>query len=551
MNPLSGIDLASAMPFALLVLFGIVCLLLEVFQRPSQSRQYISRVAAAGFGVTALTAFSLMGLPGTTVFAGSAAFDGFSQVMTMVFCLGGAMASLTAPRYLDEQGIDRGEFYALLLLAVSGMVMMVSAVDLMVLFVGLEIQSIAVYGLTGYLRRSPASAEAGLKYFLLGATASAMMLYGIALLYGATGSTNLVAIGEALGGGSDAGASSASQAIMNGIVGMAQGIDPANNAYWNHANGSLPIAAAGLILLAVAFLTKVAAAPFHMWAPDAYCGAPTPASGFMAATVKAAGFAAFVRVLALALFSEEARMGDYGWVQIVMWVAGISMVVGNLTALVQTNVRRMLAFSSVAHAGYLLMGVTALGYGAGNANATSGMVFYLFAYTLATLGSFGVIAWFGRRDEEAESFDDFNGIGYTHPWAAAALTVFLFSAAGFPGTAGFIGKFMLFSDAIGAAGTAEHSGGLVFLAVVGLVSSVIGAAYYFRLVLHMYTRKARREIVGLNDSVARIVIVAAAVLTLWCGLVPATWSGLAQTAAQQLLGRADGGYESPVQSVAP
>jgi NADH-quinone oxidoreductase subunit N len=244
MNPLSGIDLASAMPFALLVLFGIVCLLLEVFQRPSQSRQYISRVAAAGFGVTALTAFSLMGLPGTTVFAGSAAFDGFSQVMTMVFCLGGAMASLTAPRYLDEQGIDRGEFYALLLLAVSGMVMMVSAVDLMVLFVGLEIQSIAVYGLTGYLRRSPASAEAGLKYFLLGATASAMMLYGIALLYGATGSTNLVAIGEALGGGSDAGASSASQAVMNGIVGMAQGIDPANNAYWNHANGSLPIAAA-------------------------------------------------------------------------------------------------------------------------------------------------------------------------------------------------------------------------------------------------------------------------------------------------------------------
>jgi NADH-quinone oxidoreductase subunit N len=545
MIPLSGIDIASILPFSIVVFAAIVVLFLEVFQRPSQSRGYLAGITAGGFGVAAAVALLLTSVPGSMTFGGTAALDAYTQVMTVVFCLGGAMAALSAPRYLEAQSVDRGEFYALLLFAVSGMIIMAASTDLITLFIGIEIQSVSAYALTAYLRPSGRSAEAGLKYFLLGAVASALLLYGMAMLYGATGSTNLVAIGEALSGAAPASGEQLAERALDGLVGFAQGVDPSGGLAWHRANGALPIAALGLVFVIVALATKVAAAPFHMWAPDAYTGAPTPAAGFLASSVKLAGFAGLLRLLSTALFSEEARIGEFGWVQIVLWIALLSMVVGNLSALLQTNLKRMLAFSSVAHAGYLMVGVAALGHGAGNADAIAGVVVYGFAYTLSTIGAFAVIAWFAARDRELETLEDLNGLGQSHPWAGAALTVFLLSTAGFPGTIGFIGKFMLFRDAL--VSTSETPGSLFFIVVIvaGLLASVVGAAYYFRAILHLYARKPRREVVGLNDSGARMLIVAAALLTLWFGLVPGRIVDLGRDAAQGLLGRFDGGYIAP------
>jgi NADH-quinone oxidoreductase subunit N len=355
-----------------------------------------------------------------------------------------------------------------------------------VVFLGLELMSVSVYVLAGIRRRSAASAEAALKYFLLGAFASGFLLYGIALVYGATGTTNLEAIAIQL---SDA-----------RVVGQ-------------------PMLGIGVALLLVGFGFKVSAVPFHMWAPDVYDGAPTPVTAYMAAAVKAAGFAALVRV-AFTAFGESSAT----WQMIVWWLAVLTMAVGNLVALAQRRLKRMLAYSSIAHAGYLLVAVAA----ASTAGAGA-FLFYALAYTLMTVGAFAVLAAAGRDGESDVLVDDFDGLAERRPWLAAAMTVFLLSLLGFPGTAGFIGKWLILTSVVDA--------GHASLAVALVLASVVSAGYYLPVVMAMYMKPAQGPEVADRATLAggaRAVVAAAVVALLLLGVWPNRALDVARASAREL-----------------
>jgi len=357
--------------------------------------------------------------------------------------------------------------------------------DLMVIFLGLELMSVCVYVLAGINRRSPGGAEAALKYFLLGAFASAFLLYGMALTYGATGTTNLTLIGaqvRALGLG----------------------------------HSTMLLLGAGLLLIGLGF--KVAAVPFHMWAPDVYDGSPTPVTGYMAVAVKAAAFTALLRLL------TEAFAGVAGWHEIVWWLAAITMAVGNLTALAQRNVKRMLAYSSVAHAGYLLVAVSA-----GTSMGSAAFVFYLVAYALMTLAAFAILAAKGRNGERDVLIDDLSGLGTRRPVVAFALTVCMLSLLGVPGTAGFVGKWYILTAAINA--------GQGLLAALLVIASVASAGYYLPVVMAMYMKaeSSAQAHVGVRFGRLAGAVVAAAVAGLLAlGVQPSGMLTLAQTSGSSV-----------------
>jgi NADH-quinone oxidoreductase subunit N len=414
------------------------------------------------------------------------ALDGFRWATAVVFLLGALGAVLLAIGYLSRERILVPEFYPLLLFATVGMLLMGGAADLIVVFLGLELMSLSVYVLAGIRRRSATSAEAALKYFLLGAFASGFLLYGIALVYGATGSTNLYTIALQLSDGQVAGR---------------------------------PMLGIGIALLLVGFGFKVSAVPFHMWAPDVYDGAPTPVTAFMAAAVKAAGFAALVRIALIAFGDASAA-----WQTTVWWLAALTMVVGNLVALAQRRLKRMLAYSSIAHAGYLLVAVAAASPAGGSA-----FVFYAFAYTAMTIGAFAVVAAVGRDGESDVLVDDLDGFAARRPWVAFAMTVFMLSLLGFPGTAGFIGKWLILTSAVAAGQTS--------LAVVLVGASVLSAGYYLPVVMAMYMKPAqdgaaaeRATIVG----AARAVVATAAVALLLFGVWPNRALDLARSTGRDL-----------------
>jgi NADH-quinone oxidoreductase subunit N len=365
------------------------------------------------------------------------ALDPFRYAASAIALLSAGATILLSLGYLERERLLAPEYYPLVLLAAAGMMFLAGAEDLIVLFLGLEVMSVAVYVLAGYNRANAFSAEAALKYFLIGAFASGFLLYGIALTYGATGTTNLSLVGAQLAG------------------------------------RPLPlIAALGLGLLLIGFAFKVAAVPFHMWAPDVYDGSPTPVTGFMATGVKAAAFAALVRVLLEAFPSAEQI-----WQPIIAGLAIASMVVGNLVALAQRSLKRMLAYSSIAHAGYLLVAVwpaTRTGAGA--------VLAYLLAYCLTTLASFGFLSVLGRGGERDVTYDDIAGLVATRPWVAAGLSVCMLSLLGFPGTFGFIGKWYIM--------TAVVAEGQVILPVILVLTSVISAGYYLPVIMAMYMRPA-------------------------------------------------------------
>ena len=342
--------------------------------------------------------------------------------------------------YLEREGLLAPEYYPLILLATAGMMFLSGAEDLIVLFLGLEVMSVAVYVLASYNRANASSAEAALKYFLIGAFASGFLLYGIALVYGATGTTNLSLIGAQLAGGS--------LSLM---------------------------AALGLGLLLIGFGFKVAAVPFHMWAPDVYDGAPTPVTGFMATGVKAAAFVALVRVLVEAFPSAEQL-----WQPVVYWMAIASMVAGNLVALAQRTLKRMLAYSSIAHAGYLLAAVWP-----GSRLSAGAVLLYLMAYVVTTLATFGFLAALGRGGERDVTYDDIAGLATRRPWIAVGLSVCMLSLLGFPGTFGFIGKWYILSAIV-----AE---GQTILAIVVVLTSVVSAGYYLPVIMAMYMKPAASE----------------------------------------------------------
>ena len=395
--------------------------------------------------------------------------DRFSALISALVCLASLLSCALSIHYLDELRINHGEYYALVLFATAGMLVMVSAVDLLPVFLGLELMSIPIYVLAGFDRRKLRSNESALKYFLIGSFASAILLYGMALLYGVAGSTSFAAI---------------------------------------RAGFSLdnPIAVAGLGLLVVGFGFKISSVPFHQWTPDVYEGAPAAVTAFMSVTVKLAAFAALLRVLALSFEPLGDAFANLIWV-----LAALTMVVGNVMAVIQDNIKRLLAYSSIAHAGYLL-----IGFVPGTPEGYASVVFYLVCYLFMNLGAFAVIVALANRGRDFENMESLAGLARTRPALAALMTLFMISLAGIPGTAGFMGKWQVFSAAVGS--------GHVTLAIIGVLMSVVSVYYYLRVPVLMYMREPGSEAPRQEIGFAEIgVLGVCAVAVLYLGIVPNGW----------------------------
>lgn len=441
----------ALLPEIVLALLAMTVLLADVFEKGSRSRpsaRWIPWLALASLGFTFLVnALFLVGTLrsiapfGVTIDPGMVAVDGFRYAVNAIFLVAGGFAILLSMGYLDRRGINRGEFHALVLFAVLGMMLMAGAADLMLLFIGLEVMSVAIYVLVGFDRMDPRSSEGALKYFLLGAFTSAFFLYGIALVFGATGTTNLRTLGGLLLAGDR------SDAML--IAGMA--------------------------LVMVGFAFKVAAVPFHAWAPDAYDGAPTPVTTLMATGVKAAAFAALFRVF---MVGFGGNFTD--WARPLYVLAAVTMVVGNLVALTQGSIKRMLAYSSIAHAGYLLAAVLAGPEGGGAA-----FLFYALVYTLMTAGAFAILIANSRDGVERVTLEDYAGFAKQQPLLAALFSIFLLSLAGFPLTAGFLGKIYILQSLVALR--------VPSLAVILVLASLISYFYYLRVVVVMYMRPAHAD----------------------------------------------------------
>jgi NADH-quinone oxidoreductase subunit N len=479
------LDLRPIVPAAIVALTGLLVLLVQAFT-PKGKAAPSTALSLTGL-VAALASVWLLANGGGrgAVMASALTADDFSLFFQVLILSIAAIAILLSRSYLEANGMERGEYYALVLFSVVGMLGLVSSLELVSLFVALEIMSVALYALAGMQRSRVESQESALKYFVTGAFSSAFFLYGAALLYGVSGSTQLGRIAQ--------------QVAL---------VSP----------GSSGIALLGTALLLVGFGFKIASVPFHMWAPDVYEGAPTPVTAFMAAGVKAAAFGALLRVFGFAL---QGLAGH--WRPLVAFAAVATMIVGNLFALAQPNLKRMLAYSSIAHAGYLLTALVAAPGLAGEA-----MLFYLVVYAAVNLGGFGVIAALSRDGREPVGIDDLAGMAQRRPALAAALAVFLVSLTGIPVTGGFVGKFYLFNAAVTA--------GWVPLAVVGVVMSAVSAYYYLRVVVAMYMR----DPVG-DDPWAPVApasgfaLAFSAGVALALGLWPAPLLALARIAAQSLL----------------
>jgi NADH-quinone oxidoreductase subunit N len=479
------LDLRPLVPAGIVALTGMVALLAQAFT-PKDKVAPSSALSLAGLVGALVSVVMLASGPGRgSVMAGMLAADDFSLFLHALILGIAILGVLLAGAHLREIGAERGEYYALLLFAVVGMLGLVSAKDLIAVFIALEIMSVSLYAMVGMRRDREESQEAALKYFVTGAFSSSFFLYGIALLYGASGSTLLAKIGPAVA---------------------------------TLAPGQEKLVLLGVGMLLVGFGFKVALVPFHMWTPDVYEGAPTTVTAFMSAGVKAAAFGALLRVFGEALHPLAAS-----WQPLVAALAMVTMVVGNLGALAQTNVKRMLAYSSVAHAGYLLVALVAAPQ-----VATEAVLFYLVAYAAVNLGGFGALASMAKAGKEPLSLGDLAGLADRHPAVAAAMTVFLISLTGVPVSAGFVGKFYLFGAAVNA--------GFTKVAVVGVLMSAVSAYYYLRVVVAMYMREPMRDVSWPAPSPAASLALAVSVaVVLALGVYPAPVLELARRAAQSLL----------------
>ena len=493
----------------LLVLsFGALSLMLaDSFSREGTDLALGAFVTFMSAGVFAVALWIMGGVPAETAarVAPYIVLDRFTLFFEATLCLGGAISSLLAGGYLPEHGLDRGEFYALMILSTIGAILLAAAGDFLALFIGLETMSLGVYCMTAFRRTSARSAEAGLKYFLLGSFAAAIMLYGGALLYGATGTTALEGIRTALTSG-DYGTVRDPSRVATVVIAMV------------------------LVLVGLAF--KVSAVPFHMWTPDAYQGAPTPATAFMSVVVKGAAIATMMRVLLVAFGDKASASWASGWPPVVAALAVLTMVVANLIALRQDNVKRMLAYSSIAHAGYLLVGLVAA-WGQGNApfarEGRAALLFYLLQYTVTQAGAFGALILCGSKGREAVTYEDLSGVGRRHPGAALAFSIFCISLAGIPPTAGFFGKLYIFRAAI--------DGGFTWLAVIGLLNSALAAYYYLRVLVYLYMREpavGAVEAVPMRSGYVNAALVLSVALLLYFGIMPGRSLGMAESAARSL-----------------
>jgi NADH-quinone oxidoreductase subunit N len=479
--------LLALLPEVVLSGWAMLILMLDVFQKGSRSvpsSRWIGPLTLAGVALAAGANLWLATAAEASP-AGVVAVDTFRVFANFLFLLAVALFVLLAGRYLDEARMRLGELYVLVMLAAVGMMVFAGSRELMLMFIGLELMSVPIYVLTGANRRDLRATEGALKYFLLGAFSSAFFLFGIALTYGATGTTNLA------------------------LIGAAVGVDGA---------GATAMLATATALLAVGFGFKVAAVPFHMWTPDAYEGAPAPVTGFMAAGVKAAAFAGFLRVFLTAFPGLYDR-----WGSMVIGLALLTMAVANLIALVQGNVKRMLAYSSIAHAGYLLVAVAAA-----SQLGSASFLFYLVVYTLMTMGAFGVVMVVAGRDELRVNLDAFEGLGWTQPGLAVAMTVFLLSLAGFPFTGGFIGKVFILRAAV--------EQGLVLLAVALVVASLVSYFYYLRVAWYMWFRDAQAGAPRLDVAPGvRTTVAVLATLLVVLGVFPGALLAAAERSAATLI----------------
>jgi NADH-quinone oxidoreductase subunit N len=434
---LSAADFLVFLPQTVLIVMGMVVVLFDLYGRGRGTRN-LALLSLLSLAVAAYAQVAVAG-DGLRGFGDTVTSDLYATAFNLVFIVVTALTVLLSFRYLDYQGLERGEYYALLLFACAGMMIMAAALDLLMIFIGLEILSISSYILCGIVQRDLRSNESALKYFLLGAFATGFLLYGIAMLYGATGSLLLRDIRTAL----------TKEAVYT------------NPYIWM-----------GLGLLLVGFGFKIALVPFHMWTPDVYEGAPTPITAFLSTGPKAAGFAALARILVEGLSAAQAE-----WSQVLWLLAVLTMTVGNVIAIQQDNLKRMLAYSSIAHAGYILAALVV-----GGRDGLGAVLFYSLAYALMNSGAFAILILASARGRERVVFSDYAGFGYVEPVIALAMFVFMLSLAGIPLTAGFTGKFQIFKAAIDQ--------GYIWLAVIGVLNSVVSLYYYLRIVVVMYMQPA-------------------------------------------------------------
>ena len=468
-----SIDLIALAPVIVLTVFAMMVLVVDLWG--GRNKTLLMFVSLVGLLMTTISAFAKHPIPAYS-FNDSYIVDHLSLFFICIFTISSALAILLSAEYNKREGIRPGEYYALILFCTVGMILLASSTDMIMVFLGIEIVSICLYVLTGIRRNDHRSNEAALKYFLLGAFATGFLLYGMTLVYGSTGSTNLFKIAEVV---------------------------------QNPAAQSNPLLLMGLVLLIIGFGFKVASVPFHMWAPDVYQGAPTPVTAFMAVGPKAAVFAAFYRV-----FAETFPELSPSWELLLSIVAVLSMFVGNLGAIMQTNIKRMLAFSSVSHAGYILMAIIAK-----NSLGASSLLYYMLAYTFMTFGIFGIIIILGRKGDENLEMKNYSGLAYKHPVIALCMTIFLLSLGGLPPFAGFVAKFYIFSAAI--------QEGLITLVIIAALNSAISFYYYLKIIVFMYMKEQEVEFKVALTPMTLFVILIGVLGTINLGIFPGSIIALA------------------------
>jgi NADH-quinone oxidoreductase subunit N len=476
-------QIAPLYPEFLIIGVALAILVLDLFT----DRKYAAALGWFGLagviGGAGVTVQLMAGGVGGAFFGGTFLFDPFANYFKLVFYVSCGLGILVSLKYLEIEDISRGEYYALLLFATTGMMLMASAGDLISLYLGLELMALSNYVLAGFIRRDGRSNEAGIKYLLLGAFSSGIMLYGMSLLYGLAGTTNL-----------------------NGILSFLKGADLGN-----------PVLFLSMVMMLVSFGFKVAAAPFHMWVPDVYEGAPTSVTAFMSAGPKVAGFAVLLRIFLHALGPIHADTS-----LLISLIAVLTMAVGNVMAISQTNIKRMLAYSSIAHAGYALVGLAA-----GGPDGAASVMLYVLIYAVMNMGAFGVVIMLRRAGVRGEEITDFAGLGKTNKTAAFLMLIFLFSLTGIPPMAGFIGKFYIFKSAVQA--------GLVWLAVAGVLFSAVSAYFYLRVIMQMYMYDPKEEFALVQSPALALALAISVTAVIVIGVYPSAVLEFARASVTGLL----------------
>ena len=475
----------TVLPLIILAAFGMAILLISAFMNDVRKDNTIGYIAFTGIVFVFLSLFLFVG-KGKLTFGAMISVDAFTLFFYLIFVVIAALTILASIPYVRIVGIHSGEYYALILFAMIGMMLMASSTNLVMLFLSLEMMSIPIYILAGFMKKNARSTESSLKYFLLGAFSSGFFLYGLSLIYASTGTTSYQAIAAFVSG--------------------SERLD-LSTLMW-----------VGIAFTVVGFGFKIAAFPFQNWTPDVYEGAPTSITAYMATGVKAAAFAALVRVFFTALPAFQ-----HDWTGILWLIAILTMIVGNFTALVQKSVKRMLAYSSIAHAGYLLVAFVA-----GNESGRSAILFYLMAYAFMNIGAFSVLMIMAKKNNFHEDLDSFAGLGFKYPLTAVAMSIFMFSMAGIPPSAGFIGKFYIFSAAV-----KSH---YYWLAVIGVLNSAVSVYYYLRVVVYMYFKEPEGEIPAVRFTVPAVLSIILAVWgVLQLGVIPGNILSLAHHSVLALM----------------